>query len=108
MLLGLKPHVLQFDIAADLQEPVLGLRDPEVNLGARARVFVVAVAQLRRAQVLADLEPVEQSVARLESLMDLIGIDRFMSPLSGGGGGGVGMQFEREVMNRSRLDPVDL
>src|ERR1700683_2625291 len=65
------PHVVEFNVAAELHRPLEGLRDAEMNLGARSRVFIIAVRELRGAEILADFEPAEDSVGRFDRLVYL-------------------------------------
>src|SRR5258705_1918006 len=60
------PHVGELDIAAELHRPFEGLRDREMDLGARSRVFVVAVGKLGGREILAYLDPVQHAVSSLE------------------------------------------
>src|SRR5712671_4800244 len=58
-------HVTELDVAAKSDRPVEGLWDPEMNLGARARIFVITRAKLRRCKILSDLQPLQNAVGRL-------------------------------------------
>src|SRR5271163_5244401 len=66
IFLGLMPHVIELDVAAELHRPLERLRDSEMHFRARARIFVVAGRQLGRTKVLPDLEPLQDSVGGLD------------------------------------------
>src|SRR5277367_5002257 len=76
-------HVVELDVTAELHRPLEGLRDSKVNLGARARVLVVAVGQFRGAEILTDLEPAQNSVGRLDRLVYLVNVRLAFGELPG-------------------------
>src|SRR5260370_14571958 len=79
------PHVIEFDIAADLHRPIEGLRYAEVDLGARARVFVFAVGKLGGREILADFEPAQHPVCGLKRLVYLIPVRLLLRQMTGPG-----------------------
>src|SRR5260370_27968127 len=84
------PHVVELDIAADLHRPIEGLRDAEVDLGARARVFVFAVGKLGGREILADFEPAQHTVCGLERLVYLMPVRLLLGQMTGPGRARVG------------------
>src|SRR6202521_2933363 len=72
IFLGRAPHVCELDIAAELHRPLESLRDGEMDLGPRARVFVLAIGKLGGREILAYLDPVHHAVSSLESLVYLM------------------------------------
>src|ERR1700686_3155822 len=69
-------HVVELDVAAELDPPIRGLWHAEMNLGAGTGIFVIAISELRGRQVLADLQPPQYAVGGLQRFMDLVRVQR--------------------------------
>ena len=108
IFLSRAPHVVELNIAAELHRPFEGLRNAEVNLRARTRVFVISVRELRRGEILADLEPAQDAIGGLERLVYLMHIHLALRQLSGRGRGRIGMEFERQMTDRRGVGIVNL
>src|SRR5271163_921266 len=94
--LGLMPHVIALDVAA------------EMHLRARARIFVVAGRQLGRTKVLPDLEPLQDSVGGLDGLVNLVNVQLAFRELPGRRRGRIRMQFDLQMTGRRRVRVVNL
>ncbi len=86
IFLGRAPHVIQFDIAAETDRPVVGCRHPEVYLGAAARILVIAIIELGGGKILADFDMVSQTVSGLDRLVNLVRTNLLVSFSSGRSG----------------------
>ena len=108
ILFGGEAHVVQFNVAAQGNRPLVGLAYPEMHFRAAAGVFIVTIIQYGGTKVLADFEMLEDAVGRLQRFVNLIGIYGFMSQLTGRRGDAVGVQFELKLMLGCGVDRVDL
>src|SRR5271156_4429223 len=87
ILLCRAPHVVELNIAAELHWPFEGLRDTQMNLRARTRVFVVSVRELGGGEILANLEPAQNTIRGLKCLVYLVHVHLALRQLSGRGRG---------------------
>src|ERR1019366_9985713 len=108
IFLSRKTHVVELDVAAELDRPIESLRYAEMHLGAGAGIFVIAVFELRGRQILADLQPSQQAVCCLQRFVYLVRVHRRLCLSARGGVDGVRMQLELQMSRRSGLGVVNL
>ena len=101
-------HVAEFDVAAESDRPIESLRNPEMTLGARAGIFVIARIELRRCEVLSDFQPLQDAVGRLERFVDLVRVERLFRFNAGRRIDGIRMELERQMAGRRRMRVVNL
>jgi hypothetical protein len=108
IFLGRMPHVVEFDVTAKLHRPFEGLGDAEMNFGARSGVFIIAIRELRGAEILADFESAQNSVGRLDRLEYQVKVDLAFRDLLGRFRGRVRMHFELQMTGPRRARVVNL
>jgi hypothetical protein len=79
-----------------------------MRLGASARIFIDAVVQARRAQVLADFQPRQQAVGKFQGVVDLVERQILLGFGAGRRADVVGVQLDHQMTLRRGVDVVDL